>query len=64
MTRLTDIVESWRVRCPYGHTHLVDQQGPTAYCKGCREAYRYGDLVDAREADAPALVADVDHRSE
>jgi hypothetical protein len=43
------IAQEWRIRCPKGHAHLVDKDGPSVYCKTCNEGYRYDDLVDARQ---------------
>lgn len=47
--------EPWRIRCPYGHSALIVQEGPTVYCAGCGEAYHYTDLVDARESSVPVV---------
>ena len=48
--------ETWRMMCPQHHHDLVDQQGPTVYCRGCGHAYRYADLIDKAETQSHSVV--------
>ena len=53
------LTDPWRMMCLQHHHDLVDQQGPTVYCRGCGHAYRCEDLIDKGETESYSVIAKV-----